>query len=63
MVRCFRTLPPTTARHVRYYMETGRFSEPVPFLDMLTRQIAEAGHEGLTVQRVLPELVRLDPPP
>ena len=47
---------------LRNYMETGRFSEPVPFLDMLTRQIAEAEHEGLTVQRVLPELVRLNPP-
>jgi signal transduction histidine kinase len=47
---------------LRNYMETGRFSEPVPFLDMLTRQIVQAEHEGLTVQRVVPELVRLQPP-
>jgi hypothetical protein len=44
------------------YMATGRFSEPVPFLDMLTRQMVQAEHEGLTVQRVLPELVQCDPP-
>jgi signal transduction histidine kinase len=47
---------------LRNYMETGQFSEPVPFLDMLTRQAVQAEHEGLTVQRVVPWAVRRGPP-
>jgi signal transduction histidine kinase len=57
-----RKLFGTVRERLRNYMQTGMFSEPVSFLDMLGRQVAQADQEGLTVQRVLPESVRLQPP-
>jgi signal transduction histidine kinase len=60
--RRVRDLFGLVAERLRSYMETGQFSEPAPFLDMLARQAAQAGREGLTVQLVVPDTVRLDPP-